>query len=94
MPPDGDARLLPTFALVGQLGLIMVGCILVGFLAGRYLDSVLGADFVMTVVLLLVGVAGGMIVVYRAVMKNIEGESRPGDSQSGAGPTGGDGEGE
>jgi F0F1-type ATP synthase assembly protein I len=69
MPSDGDGRIVATLALVGQLGFIMVGCVLVGFLGGRHLDRLLDSRPVFTVVLLLGGIAGGMIAVYRLAMK-------------------------
>ncbi len=69
MLSDGNGQVLPTLALVGQLGLIMIGCILGGFLAGTLLDRRLNSSPVLTIILLTAGVAGGMIAVYRLVMR-------------------------
>jgi F0F1-type ATP synthase assembly protein I len=77
MSPDGNGQVLPTLALVGQLGLIMVACVIVGFLAGAYLDRLLHSSPVLTIILLVGGVAGGMVAVYRLVMRASE-KSRPG----------------
>ena len=76
MPSDGSGQLIPTLALIGQLGLIMVLCVLGGFLAGDYLDRQLNTDRILTVVLLLAGIAGGMLAVYRLVMRAVEGDQR------------------
>lgn len=69
MLSDGNGQVLPMLALVGQLGLIMIGCILGGFLGGTLLDRRLNSSPVLTIILLLVGVAAGMVAVYRLVMK-------------------------
>jgi F0F1-type ATP synthase assembly protein I len=76
MPSEGNGRMLPTLALVGQLGVLMVACVAAGLLAGRYLDRLLGSGPVLTVLLLLCGVLGGMAAVYRLVMKTVE-QERP-----------------
>jgi F0F1-type ATP synthase assembly protein I len=49
----------------------MVVCILGGFLGGWALDSYLDTGFVFAVVFLLIGLGGGMIACYRAVMSAI-----------------------
>ncbi len=69
------ADIAATFALVGQLGLIMAGSILAGLLVGLYVDRLLGTGYVMSVVLLLIGIGGGMVAVYRLVMKAITARS-------------------
>jgi F0F1-type ATP synthase assembly protein I len=70
-PPNDSGQTLATLALISQLGLIMVACVLGGFLGGRYLDGALGTTPVLTIVLLLTGVGGGMVAIYRLVMKTI-----------------------
>ncbi|MHC5035103.1 MAG: AtpZ/AtpI family protein [Planctomycetota bacterium] len=82
MPPEGNGRVLPTLALVGQLGLIMVGCVLLGFLAGTYLDHLLHSGPVLTIMLLVAGVVGGMVAVYRLVVRSMENERPHGGSSS------------
>ena len=72
MPSNANGHVLVTLALVGQLGIIMVVCILAGFLAGNFLDRRLGTAPVLTVVLLVAGIAGGMVAVYRLVVKSVE----------------------
>jgi len=71
MPSDGNGQTLPTLALIGQLGLIMVTCVLGGFLLGAFLDSRLHSTPILTIVLILAGVAAGMMAVYRMVMKTV-----------------------
>ncbi len=76
MPSDGNGRQLPTLALVGQLGLTMVGSILLGCLIGRLLDGWLGSDPIFMIVLILAGVLGGMFAVYRTVSRFVDGNGR------------------
>ena len=76
MPSDGNGQELPTLALVGQLGLIMVGSILLGCLAGRLLDGWLGTDPIFMIVMILAGVLGGMFAVYRTVSRFIDRDGR------------------
>ena len=76
MPSSGNGRMLSTLALVGQLGAIMVGCIFAGFLAGWYLDRLFNTSPVVTLVLIVVGVAGGMVATYRLVMQTLDSEQR------------------
>jgi len=71
MPLDDTTDVLTTLVLVGQLGFIMVGAILAGFLVGNYLDDWLGTRPVLTIVLLLAGIGGGMAAVYRLVMRSL-----------------------
>jgi F0F1-type ATP synthase assembly protein I len=56
-------------ALVTNLGFVMFACVLAGLLAGRLLDAWLQTDPWLTVVLVLAGIGGGMLAVYRMVMK-------------------------
>lgn len=76
MPSKGNGDVLPTLALVGQLGAIVVACVLAGLLAGQYLDHLLGTGPVLTVICLLTGVAGSMAVVYRLVMRTVDRDRR------------------
>ncbi len=75
MSPKNEAELLAVLALVGQLGFIMAGSILGGLLAGVYLDRWLGSGPVLTIVLLLCGIGGGFVAVYRLVMRAVGGET-------------------
>jgi len=70
MPPDGNGTLLPTLGLIGQVGFVMVACILAGVLAGRYLDGILGTQPVLMLLLAAAGAGGGMAAVYRLIMKS------------------------
>lgn len=58
-------------ALVSQLGLMMVGSILLGLLLGLWIDSRFGTSPWATLILSLVGVAAGTIGVYRLVSMSI-----------------------
>jgi len=72
MPPGRVVPQLSALALVGQLGFIMTGCILAGFVGGRYVDGWLNSFPVFTLLMLLAGVGAGMVAVYRLVMKAVE----------------------
>ena len=76
MSAEDDGGLLPTLAVVGQLGLVMAGCILAGFLLGMLLDRRLHSSPALTIALLLAGIGGGMVVVYRTVMRSVRAASR------------------
>jgi F0F1-type ATP synthase assembly protein I len=76
-PPNDSGQILATLALISQLGFIMVACVLGGYLGGRYLDGVLGTTPVLTILLLLSGIGGGMVSVYRLVMKTIADDESP-----------------
>jgi F0F1-type ATP synthase assembly protein I len=76
MPPNGNGDVLPTLALVGQLGAIVVACVLAGLMAGHYLDRLFGSSPVLTTICLLAGVAGSMAAVYRLVMRTVERDQR------------------
>jgi F0F1-type ATP synthase assembly protein I len=67
MPQRSDRdqwrEIMKGFSLISQVGLIMVGCILAGFLLGLWLGGTLGA-----VLGLIAGVAAGFLNCYRALM--------------------------
>ena len=71
MLPEGNGRMMMTLALVGQLGVIMVACVAAGLLGGWYQDSLFGSRPVLTILLLALGVLGGMVAVYRLVMRTV-----------------------
>lgn len=56
-------------SIVMQIGLTMAGCIGFCFFLGLKLDGWLGTRGVLTVVMTLLGVAGGANVVYRQIME-------------------------
>ncbi len=58
--------------IVMQLGLTMAGCILFCFFIGRYLDRTLQLKGAFTVLFILLGVAGGAVVVWRQIKEIIE----------------------
>ena len=59
-------------ALVTQVGLTMVVCILIGLGVGLWADNNFGTKPCITLVLTLVGVAAGTYSVYRTVSQAIE----------------------
>jgi len=56
-------------SVVMQIGLTMAGCICFCFFVGLYLDRWLGTGGILTVVFLLLGIAGGANVVYRQIVE-------------------------
>jgi F0F1-type ATP synthase assembly protein I len=71
------ADLASALALVTQLGFVMFACVLTGLFAGRLLDAWLDTSPWLTLVLVLAGVGGGMVAVYRMVMKVVARRSEP-----------------
>lgn len=65
-------RDMAPLALVTQLGLTMVGSILLGLVVGLWIDAHFGTTPWATLVLSLVGVFAGSISVYRLVVTSIE----------------------
>jgi F0F1-type ATP synthase assembly protein I len=63
-------------AIVMQLGLTMVGCILFCFYIGRLLDRWLETRALLTVIMTLVGIIGGANVAYRQIMEVTEDNRR------------------
>lgn len=55
-------------SVVMQIGLTMAGCICFCFFVGLYLDRWLGTRGILTVVFILLGIAGGANVVYRQII--------------------------
>lgn len=58
--------------LVTQLGLIMVGSILLGGFMGYMLDRALGMKPCFTIILGLVGIGGGFVSAYKTIIRSIE----------------------
>ena len=69
MAKPKDSQLFGALAMVGHLGILMTACILLGFFAGLYLDGLLKTGMAFTVILMLAGIAGGMLACYKVVMK-------------------------
>ena len=69
MAKPKDSQLFGALAMVGHLGILMTACILLGFLVGLYLDGLLKTGVAFTVILMLAGIAGGMLACYKSVMK-------------------------
>ena len=63
-------------SVVMQIGLTMAGCICFCFFVGLYLDRWLGTRGILTVVFILLGIAGGANVVYRQIIEIIEEEDK------------------
>jgi ATP synthase protein I len=61
-----------SLALVSQLGLTMVISILIGLVAGRWIDATLGTTPWAFIVLLLLGIAAGIFGVIQLVTRSIE----------------------
>lgn len=65
-------RDLAPLALITQLGITMVGSILLGLVIGLWIDAHFGTRPWATLILSLVGVLAGSISVYRLVVTSIE----------------------
>ena len=61
--------------LVTQLGLIMVGSILLGGFLGYLLDRALGMKPCFMIILGLVGIGGGFVSAYKIIIRSVEGDS-------------------
>lgn len=59
--------LMDQLTLVTQLGLTMVGSILLGFAVGYYLDKWLGTKGVFLTIFILLGIIGGGWTVFRQI---------------------------
>ncbi|MGI6403552.1 MAG: AtpZ/AtpI family protein [Oscillospiraceae bacterium] len=66
---DENRRIVRALGLMTQLGLTMACCVLIGVLAGRFLDSKLGTSPWLLVLFSLVGGAAAMKVMYDLVIK-------------------------
>jgi ATP synthase protein I len=74
MPPDfkKHRQWAEHVAVVSQIGLTLVGCIVFCFFIGRALDHWLGTKGVFIVIFILLGVLGGANVAYRQIMRVTE----------------------
>lgn len=59
---------LEALALFSQLGLTMALPILLGALAGHWIDGKLGTGMIFFILLLCLGIAGGIVGAYRQIM--------------------------
>lgn len=66
------AKQLGSVILVSQLGLTMVGSILLGLLIGFYLDKWLDTKPVFIIIFILLGVVGGGYQAYRQIMETVQ----------------------
>lgn len=55
-------------ALVTQLGLTIIGSVVVAFFIGRWIDQLLGLTTVFTLIFLILGVIAGFYSAYRLIM--------------------------
>ncbi len=62
--------------LVTQLGLTMVGAILLCLAIGYFLDKWLHTKGLFLTIFIILGVAGGAVTVYRQVMETIKSEDK------------------
>jgi ATP synthase protein I len=83
MKPD-----LRPLAIVTQVGVSMVVCILGGLALGLWLDSALNTKPLFTLVFILIGVAAGTYSVYRIVMQILGDTSAPPSHRKGDSPKG------
>ena len=65
----GHAKWIDSTTLVMQLGLTMVGSILLCLAVGYYLDKWLNTKGLFITVFILLGIAGGGYTVYRQIME-------------------------
>lgn len=65
-------RDLEPVAMVTQVGLTMMVCILIGLAVGLWIDNTFGTRPCATLLLMLVGVSAGTYSVYRIVSEAIE----------------------
>ncbi len=72
MPSKRSTEPLTVLALVGWLGFVMAASVIAGFLLGLFLDRLLGTSPFLTLALLLAGIGGGMLAVYRVAMRTME----------------------
>ena len=56
------------FAIVGQVGFVMAACIVGGLFLGMYADEWLGTGGVLTIVLMLAGIAAGGYASYKLIV--------------------------
>ncbi len=60
---------LRALALVGQLGLVIIGPALVGLLVGRFLSGYIGYPLLLTIGGMLLGLIGGSMQAYKMLLK-------------------------
>ncbi len=68
-PPD--TSFLRSLALVGQVGLVMVGAIAFGVTFGIYMDRLFQAGGMILIPMIVGGVAAGGYLAYRVLAKEI-----------------------
>jgi len=85
-----DTDALIALSMVTQLGVMMVASIAVGLFGGIYLDRIFGTAPVLTIGLMLVGVAGGMTAAYKLIMKVVNRRGEDNNEKRDESPDGGD----
>ena len=76
-------KIFEQLVLVSQLGLTMVGCIVLGFAIGYYLDKWLGTKGIFLTIFILLGIAGGGFTVYRQI-RELEARDTEGSAEDDA----------
>ncbi len=71
--------------IVSQLGLTMVGCIMLCLWLGRKADQWLGTGGIFTALGTVLGVVGGGAVCYRQILELTEQDGKGGDDEDGPG---------
>jgi len=69
--PENEFSAMSAFALVGQLGLVVVTPIVLGALAGAWLDARAETGGLLLIGCLLLGLGGGLAGAWRIVMREI-----------------------
>jgi len=72
MANDNYKDLFKELTLVTQLGLTMVGSILLCFAIGYFLDKWLGTRGIFLIIFIILGVIGGGFTVYRQILQLYE----------------------
>jgi F0F1-type ATP synthase assembly protein I len=63
-----DNSILKALSLVSQLGLTLAGCVIVGFLFGRFLDNRLGTAPWLMLVMVFIGAGAAFKILYDLAM--------------------------
>ena len=71
-----DMTLAQAMAIASELAVCLALSVLFGYLAGSYLDSLLGTGRILTLLLSLVGMVAGFYAVVRLVQSTARGQNR------------------
>lgn len=71
MKSNNKAKILENLALVSQLGISMLVPILIGMFLGKFLDDIIGTEFIFLGILTVCGVAAAFISLYKIATRGI-----------------------